>query len=66
MNGCIGPAALSQPCANSGWLTRDCTHELTEVRFDTGGLLQAYEVRDYRHAPVLLIAKRVDGSSTAA
>ncbi len=36
------------------------THELTEVRLDTGGLLQAHEVRDYRHAPVLLIAKRVE------
>jgi hypothetical protein len=39
------------------------THELAEVCFDTGDLLQAYEVRDYRHAPVLLIATPVEHHS---
>jgi hypothetical protein len=29
-------------------------HELAEVRFDASGLLQAHEVRDYRHALELI------------
>ena len=54
-NGCMSPAAFSQPCANVGCTNARVAHELAEMRLDAGGLLEAHEVRDYGHAEALLI-----------
>jgi hypothetical protein len=52
MHGACGiePAVFELGVTDAG-----LAHELAEVRFDPRGLLQAHEVRDYRHAFELIV-----------